>query len=137
MLANFWLTYQHTPVSSNNQVTDMFVNLAVIFSLKTFKHSFIKMNVWMNLFVFEQKEQENEEIHKNCCAIICVTAVFICILQFAQLISTHRKLGAERFPLIEQTYYANYKEMVRGLFMYVWMCVFIYLEVENINWISV
>ncbi|KAI5616406.1 synapsin-2, partial [Silurus asotus] len=31
---------------------------------------------------------------------------------FAQLISTHRKLGAEKFPLIEQTYYANYKEMV-------------------------
>ncbi|XP_027015270.2 synapsin-2a [Tachysurus fulvidraco] len=31
---------------------------------------------------------------------------------FAQLISTHRKLGAEKFPLIDQTYYANYKEMV-------------------------
>ncbi|KAF4077823.1 hypothetical protein AMELA_G00192480 [Ameiurus melas] len=31
---------------------------------------------------------------------------------FAQLISTHKKLGAEKFPLMEQTYYANYKEMV-------------------------
>lgn len=33
--------------------------------------------------------------------------------QFAQLINTHRKLGAEKFPLIEQTFYPNYKEMVR------------------------
>uniref|UniRef100_A0A671W3H0 Synapsin-1 n=1 Tax=Sparus aurata TaxID=8175 RepID=A0A671W3H0_SPAAU len=32
---------------------------------------------------------------------------------FAQLINTHRKLGAEKFPLIEQTFYPNYKEMVR------------------------
>lgn len=35
--------------------------------------------------------------------------------QFAQLINTHRKLGAEKFPLIEQTFYPNYKEMVRFL----------------------
>lgn len=33
--------------------------------------------------------------------------------QFAQLINTHRKLGGEKFPLIEQTFYPNYKEMVR------------------------
>lgn len=31
---------------------------------------------------------------------------------FAQLISTYKKLGAEKFPLIEQTFYPNYKEMV-------------------------
>ncbi|KAG7243791.1 hypothetical protein CRUP_030071, partial [Coryphaenoides rupestris] len=31
---------------------------------------------------------------------------------FAQLISTYRRLGAEKFPLIEQTFYPNYKEMV-------------------------
>ncbi|XP_072552940.1 synapsin-2a [Salminus brasiliensis] len=31
---------------------------------------------------------------------------------FAQLISTHRRLGPEKFPLIEQTFYPNYKEMV-------------------------
>ncbi|XP_055787973.1 synapsin-2-like [Salvelinus fontinalis] len=31
---------------------------------------------------------------------------------FAQLISTYRKLGTEKFPLIEQTFYPNYKEMV-------------------------
>ncbi|KAI4823755.1 synapsin-2a [Pseudochaenichthys georgianus] len=31
---------------------------------------------------------------------------------FAQLINTHRKLGTEKFPLIEQTFYPNYKEMV-------------------------
>ncbi|XP_017553764.2 synapsin-2a [Pygocentrus nattereri] len=31
---------------------------------------------------------------------------------FAQLISTHRRLGQEKFPLIEQTFYPNHKEMV-------------------------
>ncbi|KAL2103925.1 hypothetical protein ACEWY4_000793 [Coilia grayii] len=31
---------------------------------------------------------------------------------FSQLISTYRRLGPEKFPLIEQTYYPNYKEMV-------------------------
>ncbi|XP_037129766.1 synapsin-2a isoform X1 [Syngnathus acus] len=31
---------------------------------------------------------------------------------FAQLINTFRKLGADKFPLIEQTFYPNYKEMV-------------------------
>ncbi|KAK0142706.1 Synapsin-2 [Merluccius polli] len=31
---------------------------------------------------------------------------------FAQLINTYRRLGAEKFPLIEQTFYPNYKEMV-------------------------
>lgn len=35
-------------------------------------------------------------------------------VQFAQLINTCRKLGAEKFPLIEQTFYPNYKEMVRN-----------------------
>ncbi|XP_061779900.1 synapsin-2a [Nerophis lumbriciformis] len=30
---------------------------------------------------------------------------------FAQLINTHRKLGADKFPLIQQTFYPNYKEM--------------------------
>lgn len=34
-------------------------------------------------------------------------------VQFAQLINTYRKLGPEKFPLIEQTFYPNYKEMVR------------------------
>ncbi|XP_049319090.1 synapsin-2a [Astyanax mexicanus] len=31
---------------------------------------------------------------------------------FAQLISTHKRLGAEKFPLIEQTFYPNHREMV-------------------------
>ncbi|XP_011475600.1 synapsin-2 [Oryzias latipes] len=31
---------------------------------------------------------------------------------FAQLINTCRKLGVDKFPLIEQTFYPNYKEMV-------------------------
>ncbi|XP_041859293.1 synapsin-2a isoform X2 [Melanotaenia boesemani] len=31
---------------------------------------------------------------------------------FAQLINTFRKLGVDKFPLIEQTFYPNYKEMV-------------------------
>ncbi|KAF4093999.1 hypothetical protein AMELA_G00008110 [Ameiurus melas] len=31
---------------------------------------------------------------------------------FAQLISTYKKLGPEKFPLIEQTFYPNYKDMI-------------------------
>nr|XP_055044980.1 synapsin-2a [Misgurnus anguillicaudatus]XP_055044981.1 synapsin-2a [Misgurnus anguillicaudatus] len=31
---------------------------------------------------------------------------------FARLIATYKKLGQEKFPLIEQTFYPNYKEMV-------------------------
>nr|XP_033781989.1 synapsin-2 [Geotrypetes seraphini] len=31
---------------------------------------------------------------------------------FAQLVSTYKALGAEKFPLIEQTYYPNHKEML-------------------------
>lgn len=50
---------------------------------------------------------------------VCIESdlfIFSCLFfyfQFAQLINTHRKLGAEKFPLIEQTFYPNYKEMVR------------------------
>ncbi|XP_073177415.1 synapsin-1 [Lepidochelys kempii] len=33
-------------------------------------------------------------------------------LQFAQLVRLRRKLGAEEFPLIEQTFYPNYREML-------------------------
>ncbi|KAG8128224.1 hypothetical protein E2320_015085, partial [Naja naja] len=33
---------------------------------------------------------------------------------FAQLVSIYRSLGAEKFPLIEQTFYPNHKEMVRA-----------------------
>lgn len=35
-----------------------------------------------------------------------------CLLQFAQLASIYRTLGPEKFPLIEQTFYPNHKEMV-------------------------
>nr|DBA18706.1 TPA: hypothetical protein GDO54_016922 [Pyxicephalus adspersus] len=31
---------------------------------------------------------------------------------FAQLIAAYKKMGAEKFPLIEQTYYPNHKEML-------------------------
>ncbi|XP_069503528.1 synapsin-1 isoform X2 [Ambystoma mexicanum] len=31
---------------------------------------------------------------------------------FSQMVRLHKKLGAEDFPLIEQTYYPNYKEML-------------------------
>lgn len=44
--------------------------------------------------------------------LIYLLYLFVCV-QFAQLINTYRKLGAEKFPLIEQTFYPNYKEMVR------------------------
>ncbi|XP_051967184.1 synapsin-2b [Xyrauchen texanus] len=31
---------------------------------------------------------------------------------FAQLISTYKKLGPDQFPLIEQTFYSNYRDMI-------------------------
>lgn len=34
------------------------------------------------------------------------------VLQFAQLVSVYKTLGPEKFPLIEQTFYPNHKEMV-------------------------
>lgn len=34
------------------------------------------------------------------------------VLQFAQLVSVYKSLGPEKFPLIEQTFYPNHKEMV-------------------------
>uniref|UniRef100_A0A8C4YU67 Synapsin I n=1 Tax=Gopherus evgoodei TaxID=1825980 RepID=A0A8C4YU67_9SAUR len=34
---------------------------------------------------------------------------------FAQLVRLRRKLGAEEFPLIEQTFYPNHREMVSGV----------------------
>ncbi|GAA6107939.1 synapsin-2b [Tachysurus ichikawai] len=37
---------------------------------------------------------------------------------FAQLISTYKKLGPEKFPLIEQTFYPNYKDMVSVQYLY-------------------
>lgn len=32
--------------------------------------------------------------------------------QFSQLITIQQKLGKENFPLIDQTFYPNFKEMV-------------------------
>lgn len=34
------------------------------------------------------------------------------ISQFAQMVRLHKKLGTEEFPLIDQTFYPNHKEMV-------------------------
>lgn len=38
--------------------------------------------------------------------------LFCLALQFAQLVSVYKTLGPEKFPLIEQTFYPNHKEMV-------------------------
>lgn len=43
---------------------------------------------------------------------------------FSQLISNQKKLGCERFPLIDQTFYPNYKDMVGPL------CCFTYILQE-------
>lgn len=36
-------------------------------------------------------------------------------LQFSQLISNQKKLGPDTFPLIDQTFYPNYRDMVRSV----------------------
>lgn len=35
--------------------------------------------------------------------------------QFSQLINSQKRLGSEKFPLIDQTFYPNYRDMVRAL----------------------
>lgn len=39
--------------------------------------------------------------------------------QFSQLINNQKKLGCDTFPLIDQTFYPNYRDMVSGLCFYV------------------
>lgn len=39
----------------------------------------------------------------------------VCIFQFAQMSRLYKQLGPEAFPLIEQVYYPNHKEMVSVL----------------------
>lgn len=41
--------------------------------------------------------------------------MFVPLLQFAQLVAIYKTLGGEKFPLIDQTYYPNHKEMVSDL----------------------
>lgn len=38
--------------------------------------------------------------------------MYACALQFAQLSRLYKQLGPEEFPLIDQVYYPNHKEMV-------------------------
>lgn len=38
-------------------------------------------------------------------------------LQFSQLISNQKRLGSDTFPLIDQTFYPNYRDMVRSVLM--------------------
>lgn len=35
--------------------------------------------------------------------------------QFSQLINSQKRLGSDKFPLIDQTFYPNYRDMVRDL----------------------
>lgn len=37
--------------------------------------------------------------------------------QFSQLINNQKRLGSDTFPLIDQTFYPNYRDMVRVLFL--------------------
>jgi hypothetical protein len=45
-------------------------------------------------------------------ASLCLTSFPSSLSQFSQLITIQQKLGRDNFPLIEQTFYPNYKEMV-------------------------
>lgn len=57
----------------------------------------------------------------------CISFIFSCLRscdwlslfeQFAQLIRLQKRLGKDEFPLVEQAYYPNYKEMVSAIFSY-------------------
>lgn len=45
------------------------------------------------------------------------------VFQFSQLISYQKRLGADKFPLINQTFYPNYRDMVQ-FYLYNTLCVF-------------
>ena len=44
-------------------------------------------------------------------------SVPVSLLQFAHLLQIQRRVGRERFPLIEQSYYPNHKEMVSNMWV--------------------
>lgn len=48
----------------------------------------------------------------GCMGSWCQQLSFVSPSQFAQLVALHKSLGGEKFPLIEQTYYPNHREMV-------------------------
>lgn len=54
--------------------------------------------------------------------------------QFAQLINSQKRLGSDKFPVIDQTFYPNYRDMVRAPVLYsylfvvqvqVYLCLFV------------
>lgn len=49
--------------------------------------------------------------------LLCVEieSKHLCSLQFAQMSRISKQLGPQEFPLIEQVYYPNHKEMVSSL----------------------
>lgn len=57
--------------------------------------------------------------------------------QFSQLTNSQKRLGSEKFPLIDQTFYPNYRDMVRALvlclFRSIWPFTWQKSEVVNIN----
>lgn len=78
--------------------------------------------------------------HSGTCVQIAVLslAVYFPFHQFSQLINNQKRLGSDKFPLIDQTFYPNYRDMVRSLFVcplmifryrYLDFCVFISLTV--------
>lgn len=52
-------------------------------------------------------------IFVSMCMYVCMSVCGSpCIYQFAQLSRLYKQLGPEEFPLIDQVYYPNHKEMV-------------------------
>ena len=50
---------------------------------------------------------------------------------FAHLLLLQRRLGRENFPLIEQTFYPNYREMVSTLLTYMHACMHTYIHTHT------
>lgn len=65
-----------------------------------------------NSRVFE-KYFRFKEVYEKCCSnLIFILVRNSPLLQFSQLLHIQRRLGKEVFPLIEQSYFPNHKEMV-------------------------
>lgn len=53
-------------------------------------------------------------IHVTLVTLVLVKKKNPVFSQFAQLINSQKRLGSDKFPLIDQTFYPNYRDMVRA-----------------------
>jgi len=59
--------------------------------------------------------------------------VCVCVIQFSHLLRIQRRLGSQKFPLIDQSFYPNHREMMTNLWVSESLA---HLTVESTSFIS-